>query len=399
MERRLGVSTRVWTRRLTDASLAELAAHAARLGFNAIELPLENLGDWDPAAAREILAGHGLAPVLLAVMSPGRNLVAAPAAEIDATRRYLGACIDAAAELGATTLAGPLYAAAGRTWSMTESEREAAYAQLRTGLAPLVDRAVHRGVTLAVEPLNRYETSFINTVDAAFDALEPLLGPGLGMALDSFHLNIEERDIAAAIARAVGHIAHVRVSGNDRGTVGADHFDWHGFIHALDVAGYTGPLCVESLVPGHAPIWRSLASSQDALAADSLGYLKNLQAGGLRWAQATSPPATGHFSGFVPAWQHRIDQAVAGGCGPTDRPGRIEPAGIVCTAAVPNPRGLIQRERRRGQDLLHGGHPRGPEHLGALAAHHQRGGGNDPRRLGLGQVREHVDLLDCGPGQ
>lgn len=282
MERRLGVSTRVWTRRLTDASLPELAARAARLGFDAIELPLENPGDWDPSAAREVLARHSLEPVLVGVMLPGRNLVSAPAAEISATRTYLAACIDAAAELGATTLAGPLYAASGRTWAMTETERESAYAQWRTGLAPLVDRAVDRGVTLAIEPLNRYETSFINTVDAAFDALEPLLGPGLGLLAGSFHLNIEERDIAAAIARAVGHIAHVRVSGNDRGTVGADHFDWHGFIHALDVAGYTGPLCVESFVPGTAPIWRPLASSQDALAADSLGYLRNLQLGGLR---------------------------------------------------------------------------------------------------------------------
>lgn len=282
MERSLGVSTRVWTPRLTDASLAELAAHVASLGFDTIELPLENPGDWDAAAARGMLERHGLAPVLVGVMTPGRNLVAAPEAEITATQEYLRACIDAAAELGATTLAGPLYATPGRTWAMTESEREAAYAQLRTSLAPLVDRAAGRGVTLAIEPLNRYETSFINTVDAAFDALEPLLGPGLGMLLDSYHMNIEERDIAAAIARAMGHIAHVQVSGNDRGAVGADHFDWHGFIHALDLAGYTGPLCLESFVPGNASIWRPLASSQDALAADSLGYLRNLQAGGLR---------------------------------------------------------------------------------------------------------------------
>lgn len=282
MERKLGVSTRVWTRRLDDASLAELAAHAAGLGFGAIELPLENPGDWDPAAAREILAGHGLAPVVIGVMTPLRNLVSAPAAEIAATGHYLAQCIDVAAELGADTVAGPLHASTGRTWAMTGSERERAYLQLRTNLAPLVDRAVERGVTLAIEPLNRYETSFINTVDQAFDALEPLLGPGLGMLLDTFHLNIEEGNIAASVARAMGHIAHVQVSGNNRGAVGADHFDFNAFIHALDLAGYTGPLCVESFVPGSAHTWRPLASSQDALASDSLGYLRNLQLGGLR---------------------------------------------------------------------------------------------------------------------
>ena len=141
---------------------------------------------------------------------------------------------------------------------------------------------------MAIEPLNRYETSLINTIDQALDALEPLLGPGLGLALDSYHLNIEEQDIPAAVARAGTHIAHVQVCGNDRGTVGADHFDWAAFLHALDAAGYAGPLCVESFTPGNASIavaasiWRELASTQDALAADSLAYLTTMQHGGKR---------------------------------------------------------------------------------------------------------------------
>lgn len=288
MERLLGVTTRVWTSSLTDATLPELAARVASLGFGAIALPLENLGDWDPKRAREVLADHSLAPVLIGTMSPGRNLVSAPDAELEATRDHLRGLIDAAASLGATTVAGPFHAATGRTWSMNEVHRRATYTQLRENLAPLAAHAAAHGITLGIEPRNRYETSLINTVDQAFDALEPLLGPGLGIALDSFQLNIEEQDIAAAVARATAHIAHVQVSGNDRGTVGADHFDWHGFIRALDLAGYAGPLCVESFTPGNAsnaeaaPIWRPLASTQDALAADSLGYLKNLQAGGLR---------------------------------------------------------------------------------------------------------------------
>ncbi|MDQ0094177.1 sugar phosphate isomerase/epimerase family protein [Paeniglutamicibacter psychrophenolicus] len=288
MERKLGVNTWVWTSPLTDDALPELAARISSLGFTAIELPLENLGDWDPKRTRDVLAKHSLAPVLIGAMSPGRNLVSAPDAEIAATQNYLRGLIDAAATLGATTVAGPFYAATGRTWSMNEVHRRATYSQLRENLAPLAAHAAEQGVALAIEPLNRYETSLINTVDQALDALEPLLGPGLGIALDSYHLNIEEQDIAAAVARATGHIAHVQVCGNDRGTVGADHFDWHGFIRALDLAGYGGPLCVESFTPDNASIavaasiWRPLASTQDALAADSLGYLKNLQIGGLR---------------------------------------------------------------------------------------------------------------------
>lgn len=287
MERILGVGTGVWTSSPSDGSLPALAAHVASLGFGALQLQLGNLRDWDAKAAREVLERHSLLPVLVGTMAPGRNLVSAPDTEIAATQDYLRGCIDAAAALGAATVAGPFYAATGRRWPMNEVHRRATCLQLRANLAPLAEHAARRGVVLAIEPLNRYETSLLNTVDQAFDALEPLLGEGLGLALDTFHLNIEEQDVSAAVARATGHIAHVKVSGNDRGTVGADHFDWHGFIRALDVAGYAGPLCVDSAVPSEdraeaGAAWRPLASTQDALAADSLGYLKNLQAGGLR---------------------------------------------------------------------------------------------------------------------
>ncbi len=77
MERKLGVSTWLWTSPLTDAMLPELAAHVARLGFDAIELPLENPGDWDAGRARDVLQTHRLAAVVTGTMTPGRNLVAA----------------------------------------------------------------------------------------------------------------------------------------------------------------------------------------------------------------------------------------------------------------------------------------------------------------------------------
>lgn len=288
MERKLGANTWIWTSPLDDEKLPQLAANIAKLGFNAIELPMENTGDWDPKATHKILAKHSLTPVVIGAMAPGRNLVSAPDEQIAETQNYLRSLIDAAATLGSTTVAGPFYAATGRTWAMTEVHRQATYSQLRDNLEPLVDYAAQRSVTLAIEPLNRYETSLINTIDQALDALEPLLGPGLGLALDSYHLNIEEQDIPAAVARAGTHIAHVQVCGNDRGTVGADHFDWKSFLHALDTAGYSGPLCVESFTPGNASIavaasiWRELASTQNALAADSLAFLKTMQTGGKR---------------------------------------------------------------------------------------------------------------------
>ncbi|NEE03497.1 sugar phosphate isomerase/epimerase family protein [Phytoactinopolyspora halotolerans] len=286
--RTFGVNTWVWTSPLTDRTLAELAPRIADWGFDVIELPVENPGDWDPARAAKLLDSLGLAATVTLVMGPGRELVAAERETIAATRDYLRQVVDAAATVSAPVIAGPAYASVGRTWRMTEAERRACYEQLRESLDPVVEHAMGAGVTVGVEPLNRYETSVLNTVDQALEALDGLPPAGCGLALDVYHMNIEEQDIPAAIGRAAGRIAHVQVCANDRGAPGADHLDWPGIVAALDAAGYRGPLVIESFTAENATIataasiWRPLASSQDAIAVDGLSYLSRLARGGMR---------------------------------------------------------------------------------------------------------------------
>jgi D-psicose/D-tagatose/L-ribulose 3-epimerase len=206
--------------------------------------------------------------------------VGADAATVRATQDYLRGVLDAAAAVGAPAIAGPAYASVGRTWRMSDAERAAAYAQLRDNLAPVVEHAAQVGVRIGVEPLNRYETSLLNTVDQTLEALDGLPAEHIGVALDTYHLNIEEKDPPAATRRAADRIVHVQVCGNDRGAPGADHVDWPGFLTALGEAGYGGPLCIESFTADNATIataasiWRPLARSQDALATDGLAFLR-----------------------------------------------------------------------------------------------------------------------------
>jgi D-psicose/D-tagatose/L-ribulose 3-epimerase len=278
--REIGVNTWVWTSPLTDAGVADLLHRIAGMGFDAVELPLENAGDLDPAVVADVLAETGLTPCVVGAMAPGRDLV--DAACVAAAQDYLRACIDFAAGVGARSVCGPFYAATGRVWRMDAAQRQAAYDDLRTHLAPVVDHAVAQGVRLGVEPLNRYETSLVNTVDQALTALEPLLGEGLGLALDSYHLNIEERSSADAIRAAGPHLAHVQVCGSDRGAPGGDQTDWPAFVAALDEVGYDGPLVIESFTADNASIataasiWRPLAPTQDELARDGLSFLRSL---------------------------------------------------------------------------------------------------------------------------
>ena len=281
MNRVVGVNTWVWTSPLTDDNLPTLAAKAAAMGFGAIELPLEDPSHWDPHRSRAVVDKHGLTPVIIAAMGPGRSMLS-QVGDVSATQDYLRACIAAATTVGSRVVAGPIYAPTGRTWRMTTDERASVVDELRTNLSPLVAEAADQGVKLCIEALNRYETSVINTVEQALDALDPLLGPGLGLALDTYHLNIEEKHPTDAIRSAGAAIGHVQVCGSDRGAVGDDHSDWPALLSALDDAGYDGILGVESFTGENATIavaasiWRPLARSQDELAERSLNFLTTL---------------------------------------------------------------------------------------------------------------------------
>jgi len=281
--RAIGVNTWVWTSPLTDANLPGLLRHVAALGFDAVELPLENAGDISPGTTRAVLAETGLTPYVVGAMAPGRDLVSTSPETVTSTQDYLRACVDLAEAIGAPSVCGPFYARTGRTWRLEGDARAAAYEEWRTNLAPVVAHAAERGVRIGIEPLNRYETSLVNTVDQALDALGPLLGPGLGLALDTYHLNIEERSSAEAVRRAGEHLAHVQVCGSDRGAPGGDQTDWPALLAALDEVGYAGPLNLESFTPDNAAIavaasiWRPLAASPDDLARDGLAFLRSVQ--------------------------------------------------------------------------------------------------------------------------
>ena len=276
----VGANAWIWASPITDAEIAELAPRVAGLGFDLIELPVEEPGAWDPARAAELLASAGIGAGVCCVMPSGRDLTVADRAVVAETVDYLRHCVDVAARVGSGVVAGPMYAAVGKVWRVDGDERRNAIGRVADGLRPVAEHAAERGVSLAVEPLNRYETSLINTVEQGLELIEAVDHQACGLLLDSFHMNIEEKSPAAAARAAGERIAHVHACGTDRGAPGADDFDWPGFLAALWEAGYTRPLCIESFTAGNeviataASIWRPLAPSPDALARDGLRFMR-----------------------------------------------------------------------------------------------------------------------------
>lgn len=278
----LGANTWIWVSPLTDDRLSELAPRIAGWGFDVIELPIEQPEDWNPERARELLDGLGLGATTCAVMPPARDLLADDPSIVASTADYLRQCIDIAARVGARVVAGPTYSAVGRTWLLDGDERRATVARLVDALRPLAWEAASQGITIAMEPLNRFETSLINTVDQALEVVDAVDSPGLGIALDTFHMSIEEKDPAMAIRKAGSRLAHVQASGSDRGAPGNDHLDWRSIASAIGDAGYKGAICIESFTSENqtiaraAAIWRPLERSQDAIATDGIAFLRRL---------------------------------------------------------------------------------------------------------------------------
>lgn len=281
---RFGVNTWVWTSPTTTEELRKLAPHVASLGFDWIEVPLESVDDMDHAEGAKIVRDNGLGVSTCAAMGPDRDLIHPDEAIRQSGMAYIRQAVDATEKLGATNLVGPIYAAVGRTWQMTDDERARDTDLLVENLSELAAYAGDHGVVMCIEPLNRFETSFINLADQAIEVVDRVDHPNCKIMLDTFHMNIEEKSLGSAIRAAGPRLHHVHTCENDRGAPGSGNVAWDEVAAALKDVGYDGPVVIESFtakvksIARAAAIWRSLAPTQDDLARDGLVFLKGLLA-------------------------------------------------------------------------------------------------------------------------
>jgi D-psicose/D-tagatose/L-ribulose 3-epimerase len=281
---KFGVNTWVWVSPLDDESLAKLAPRIAEFGFDWIELPIESPGDFDYTRAAAIVREHGFGVSVGAAFGPDRDLIHPDEAIRANGAAYIRHCIEAAGTMGATNLIGPMYSAVGRTWQISADERERSTELLARQLRALAGYAAEHGVTLCVEPLNRFETSFLNLATQGAELIDRVAHPACQLMLDTFHMNIEEASLGEAIRAAGPRLRHFHACENDRGTPGSGHVPWGDVAAALREIGYDGPVVIESFtdkvktIARAAAIWRPLAPSQDALARDGLAFLRTLLA-------------------------------------------------------------------------------------------------------------------------
>jgi D-psicose/D-tagatose/L-ribulose 3-epimerase len=279
---KFGVNTWVWTAPLTTPDLEQLVPKVANAGFDWIEFPLEEIGGFDYEKAGHLVTDHGLGVSACVAMGPDRDLIHEDPGIRQNGMQYIRDSIDAAETIGATNLVGPIYATVGRTWQQTAEERARDLDLLVTNLSELSAYAADHGVIMGIEPLNRFETSFINLAEQAIEVVDRVDHPNCQIMLDSFHMNIEEKSIGEAIRSVGSRLVHFHACENDRGAPGSGNVAWDEVSQGLRAVGYDGPVVIESFtaevksIAKAAAIWRPLADSQDELASDGLAFLRQL---------------------------------------------------------------------------------------------------------------------------
>jgi D-psicose/D-tagatose/L-ribulose 3-epimerase len=257
--------------------------YARDIGFDVFEVCVEDPAVLSAGSLIEAAARTGMQVSVCGAFGPDRDISHEDAARRAQGVAYLEGCIDLAAAVGSPHVAGPMYSATGKARLLPPEQREQQRAWAVESLRQAADYAGERGVRLAIEPLNRFETDLVNTVEQGLDLCRRTGRGNVGLMLDTFHMNIEEKSISAAMAMAGDRLFHMQVAENDRGAPGSGHVPWEEVFGALDALGYGGSIVIESFLPTVAEIaravslWRPVAASMDALARDGFAFVRAFQ--------------------------------------------------------------------------------------------------------------------------
>jgi D-psicose/D-tagatose/L-ribulose 3-epimerase len=274
---KLGVNTLIWTAHF-EASHLDLFPRIKAHGFEGVEVARFDFAHFPAHAIRERAAEEGLELALCSAFTGQLSLASEDSNIREAADRHLRTALEAAVEMGSPIVVGPFCAPVGQLLGRRRTSTE--WKRVVEGLREVAPAYEQAGVKLALEPLNRFETFFLNTCEDAVALCQAVESPAVGVLFDTFHANIEEKSVAAALRSLGPHLFHVHTCENDRGAPGSGHVDWTSVIAELKAREYGGWCTIESFgfnikeIAAAACIWRDLAPSPEDIAWDGARFLK-----------------------------------------------------------------------------------------------------------------------------
>ena len=276
---KFAVNALIWTTEFDRRSFSLLPRLRAQ-GFDGFEVPVFEPAKLQAGSIRRALAENDLECTVCAILPNGMNPTSEDAEIRRQTRQHLADTIKLAADLGSNLMAGPVYSPIGYLPGRRRTSDEWQWAvECFQSLGEILQS--HQ-IDLALEPLNRFETYFLNTAADAIMFCEAINDSSIGVLLDTFHTNIEEKDVAAAFRTTGKRLKHVHACENDRGVPGTGHVDFVGIAAALKEIRYEGWITIESFGYSHkelaaaAAIWRDLAPTPETVAFEGLPFLKKI---------------------------------------------------------------------------------------------------------------------------
>jgi D-psicose/D-tagatose/L-ribulose 3-epimerase len=243
MATKFGVHNLVFTDDWSETRAEAACATAAAIGYDLIEILMFDPSSLDLPMTRRVVRKAGLELRLGVALGVDADISSADENVARLGEATVARSLEIASELGAPGVSGITYAAFN-SYSAPPSDRQRATVASR--LARLDRRAGELGVKLGLEPVNRYESYMVNTLDEAARMIRDAGAANMFIHMDTFHMNIEEGNIAAAIHRNADLLGYAHVADSNRGLLGGGHFDLVVYFRALESAGYTGDFTVES---------------------------------------------------------------------------------------------------------------------------------------------------------
>lgn len=272
-----GMNLLLWTTDVTDAH-GPILEMLAKQGYDGVEVPVFDLDAGKFKALGQRLQSLGLQRTAVTVCTAEANPIGDTPAIRQAGLDHIKQAVDMCQAMGATHLCGPFHSALGVFSGQGPTADE--WSRGKEILAKAADHAKQANVTLVLEYLNRFETYFLTSAADATRFIQEVNHPFLRTMYDTFHANIEEKDLAQAIRTITPVMAHVHISENDRSTPGEGHVDWATTFKTLKEVKYDGWMVVEAFglaLPALAAatkIWRKMFTTEEVLAANALKFMK-----------------------------------------------------------------------------------------------------------------------------
>lgn len=276
---KIGVSAFAWTTRFTKRHL-ELLPSIREHGLLGFEIGMFDPSQLPAKEIRQACESYHLDVSVCAILPADVNPISPDAEVRKHARAHLLHCIETASEMGAHLICGPVYAPIGYLPGRRRNSEEWNWAvECFQSLGNTLDG---HAMTLAIEPVNRSETFFLNTASEVSDLCDAIGHPRVGATIDTFHANIEEKNLPAAVDTLGPLLKHLHVSENDRGLVGSGHVDFAGIVQVLRRIEYRGCLMIEGF--GYSPneaaslgaLWGDLTVTPEDIAFRGVEYLRKL---------------------------------------------------------------------------------------------------------------------------